>query len=198
MSSRTVSPYSNVPMSAEVRKRYPKDYFKKKKSLRGQGLKKLQREGVVGPRGGVRYQRKLKPYRVDKRIPRGTTITVDNDFGRDHEITTLKSHDFDEETRNIPKKKGEDFVVVWQYDSLKIKRCISTGKYYVYVGFYPRDRYLCEIHLGAMYDMADLIFHDIGAITRTINRAGDGHRYARISVKSKSYWKAAMKREGRL
>lgn len=197
-SKRTISPYSNIPMSAEVRKRYPKDYFEKKKSLRGQGLKQLQREGKVGPRGGIRYQRKLKPYRIDKVRPRSSVVTIEQDRGRDKQITTLTAPYLEEETRIVSKKKGEDFVVVWQYDAIKIKRCISTGKYYLYIGFYPHDKFICEIHLGAMYDMADIIFHDIGAITRTINRAGDGHRYARISVKSKNYWKTAMKREGRL
>ena len=185
-------------MPEEVRKQYPKDYFKKKKSLRGQGLRELQREGLIGPRGGIRYQKKLKPYRVDKRIPRGTTVTVDQDLGRERQITTLKAEGFTEETRNISKKKGEDFVTVWQYGAVKIKRCISTGKYYQYTGYYPYDKFDQEIHLGSMYDMADVLFHDIGAITRTIAKDGRGHPFVRLSVWAKGRWLGAMKQAGRL
>jgi len=155
-------------------------------SLRGQGLKK------------VVYLKKLKAYRIDKKNPKDTTVTIEQDLGDKKEVTTLKAHSFEEETRIIPKKKGEDFDIVWQYGAYKIKRCISTGKYYAYIGYYPNDKFDQEVHLGSMYDMADVIFSDIGAITKTLAKDGRGHPFMRISVWTKKHWESIMKRKGRL
>jgi hypothetical protein len=195
---RTVSPHSKVPMPEEVRKRYPKDYFKKKKSLRGQGLEGLKRQGIIGPRGGIRYEKKLKAYRKDKAIPRDAKVTIEQDLGRSKQITTLKARHFTEETRNISKKKNTDLVIVWQYGAYKIKYSPSSGKYYQYVGNFPHDEYDQEIHLGAIYDMIDTISNHIGAITRTIHWIKNGHKYMRLSFLSRATWLRRMKDLGNI
>jgi hypothetical protein len=191
---RTVSPHSTVPMSKGTQRLYPKGYFKKKKSLRGQGLKQLIREGKVGPRGGIRYQRKLKPFRVDKKIPRSTTVTIDQDLGKARQITQLKANGFQEETRTIPKKESGEWLTFWNHGGLKFKKNIVTGKIYMYLN----DKFACEIPLGVLFTFMERIGENIDAMTMTIGDIKKGHKYFRMSVRSRSSWERRMKILGKM
>jgi hypothetical protein len=148
-------------------------------------------------RSGATYQKKLKAYRIDKTKPKDTTITIEQDLGDKKQVTTLRAHSFEEEEKYIPKKPSDDFVIVWKYETLKIKRCISTGKYYFYAGMFPNDKFICEIHIGSLYDMANIIFTDLGAITQTFNGAVKGRQYFRVTVKSRHKWLREKRRQGK-
>ena len=161
-------------------------------------LKELEKENSKRKnRSGATYQKKLKAYRIDKTKPKDTTITIEQDLGDKKQVTTLRAHSFEEEEKFIPKKKGEDFVIVWQYGAYKIKRCLSTGKYYAYTGYYPKDQFDQEIHLGSMYDMANVVFRDLGAVTETMSKKVKGRKYVRLTVMARSKWLRKRKYDGR-
>jgi hypothetical protein len=128
----------------------------------------------------TKHERKLKPFRVDKRIPQDSTITIEEDYGDRKSIETITAATFRRERHDIPKQSTGEWLKVAKIGSIKISKLVKSDRIFMW----DKEIYLGEFSEVELYLFATRILDNIGAFVDIISKQYRGKKYVKRTLLS--------------
>lgn len=143
-----------------------------------QSSKTSQKKKTVTRR--TSYQRKLKGFRIDKRIPRRFSVQTEEDLGQRKVIDRWTTPRIEHEHRDYPKEENGAWKIVINRNGFKVKKSLTEDRYY----WYFNDQYQGELSSPDMYQISLAFLQVLDAVTTVVYRKVRGRRYERYMLRS--------------
>ena len=141
-------------------------------------LKKSQRKKPSIQK--INYQRKLKGFRIDKRIPRRFSVQTEEDLGQRKVIDKWTTPRVEHEHRDYPKEESGSWKIIVNTNGFKVKKSLTEDRYYIYL----KDEYQGELSSPDMFKIAFAFLKSLDAVTLVLNRKVKGKRYERWMLRA--------------
>jgi hypothetical protein len=113
-------------------------------------------------------QRKLKPYRIDKRHPRRAKITIEQDLGDRKLIDILTTPRFQTtDERTIPKHQTGEWQTIYRANGIKILKSKRTDRTYV---FTEQGEYIAQLDDIDQAKLAIRLLESLDAFRYEVNK----------------------------
>jgi hypothetical protein len=133
-------------------------------------------------------ERQLRKYRVDKKRPKRTRVTVEKDMGtyQQRDITTFPQG-ATTKRRIIPNKSNGNWLTVFN-QVVKLRKALNTNQWFFYD---MNDEILGEVRVLEAYDLAIAILKNINAFREEIHGNRRGQAWTILVLRKREAVKSA-------